>query len=129
MLKIFRRAGLEPWKRVLHNLRASRQTELNQHHPAHVVCDWMGKSEAVVGEHYLHMSEADFQRTPQNPVQCPTVSGRNNRDAAIAPKENPVESVGLLVVTSRHTERNYPARTRTWNSRTKTCCVADYTTG
>src|SRR5262245_59699223 len=24
---------------------------------------------------------------------------------------------------------SYPARTRTWNSRTKTCCVADYTTG
>ena len=24
---------------------------------------------------------------------------------------------------------HYPARTRTWNNRTKTCCVANYTTG
>ena len=82
MLKIIRRAGLEPWKRVFQNLRASRQTELNQQHPAHVVCDWMGNSEAVANEHYLHTTDTDFDRALsttctalQNPVQCVTVRG------------------------------------------------------
>ncbi len=69
MLKIIRRAGLEPWERVFQNLRASRQTELSQHFPAHVVCGWMGNSEAVAGEHYLHTTEDDFQKATQNPTQ------------------------------------------------------------
>ena len=66
MLKIIRRAGLEPWERVFQNLRASRQTELSQHFPAHVVCGWMGNSEAVAGEHYLHTTDADFQKATHN---------------------------------------------------------------
>ena len=66
MLKIIRRAGLEPWERVFHNLRASRQTELAGTYPAHVVCEWMGNSEAVAGEHYLHTTESDFQKATHN---------------------------------------------------------------
>ncbi len=62
MLRIIKRAGLEPWERVFHNLRASRQTELAQTYPAHVVCSWLGNSVAVAEEHYLHTTEADFQK-------------------------------------------------------------------
>lgn len=43
-MKIVRRAGLTPWPRLFHNLRASRQTELAERFPAHVVCDWLGNS-------------------------------------------------------------------------------------
>lgn len=35
------RAGVEPWPRLFHNLRASRQTELSETFPAHVVADWL----------------------------------------------------------------------------------------
>ena len=66
MLKIIRRAGLEPWERLFHNLRATRQTELAKTYPAHVVCGWMGNSEAVASEHYLHTTDADFQKATHN---------------------------------------------------------------
>ena len=61
-LKIIKRAGLTPWPKLLHNLRASRQTELAQEFPAHVVCEWIGNSEAVAKEHYLRVQESDFER-------------------------------------------------------------------
>ena len=34
------RAGLKPWPRIFHNLRASRQTDLTDSHPEHVACAW-----------------------------------------------------------------------------------------
>ncbi len=40
--KIIRRAGLKPWPKLFHNLRASRQTELAAEFPIHVVCEWIG---------------------------------------------------------------------------------------
>lgn len=74
MLKIIKRAGLEPWERVFHNLRASRQTELSRTYPAHVVCEWMGNSEDVAAEHYLNTLDDDFQRATQQTTQNPTHS-------------------------------------------------------
>ena len=89
MLKIIRRAGLEPWERVFHNLRASRQTELAQTFPAHVVCSWMGNSEAVAGEHYLHTTETDFQKATQNPTQSGTEMSETGGKSDIRPmREN-----------------------------------------
>lgn len=51
--KIIRRAGMTPWPRTFHNLRASRQTELVEEYPAHIACAWIGNSEAVARKHYL----------------------------------------------------------------------------
>jgi hypothetical protein len=82
--KIIRRAGLTPWPRAFHNLRASRQTELASVYAAHVVCAWLGNTEAVAREHYLRVTEADFERAVreptsalQNPVQYAHAQGRN----------------------------------------------------
>ena len=60
--KIIKRAGLKPWPRLWHNLRASRQTELADQFPAHVVCQWIGNSEAVAREHYLSVTSEHLQR-------------------------------------------------------------------
>ena len=60
--KIIRRAGLTPWPKLFQNLRASRQTELAAEFPAHVVCHWIGNSEAVAKEHYLRVQDSDFER-------------------------------------------------------------------
>ena len=60
MQKIIRRAGLKPWPKLFHNLRASRQTELAQRFPEHVVCEWIGNSQVVAREHYLRVTDADF---------------------------------------------------------------------
>jgi integrase len=60
--RIIKRAGLKPWPRLFHNLRASRQTELTAEYPLHVVCEWIGNSAAVAAEHYLTVRETDFER-------------------------------------------------------------------
>jgi len=59
-LKVLRRAGVLPWTRLFHSMRASRQTELERQFPRHVVCAWMGNSESVAQKHYLLVSEADY---------------------------------------------------------------------
>ena len=38
------------------NLRKTRQTELNDEFPQHVVCEWLGNSERVAEKHYLHVT-------------------------------------------------------------------------
>lgn len=87
MLKIINRAGLKPWERLFHNLRATRQTELAKTYPAHVVCGWMGNSEAVAGEHYLHTTDADFPKA----THFPTHSGAEMTEigGTVRPAGNP----------------------------------------
>src|SRR5262249_39004172 len=58
MYKLLRRLGIPAWPRIWHNLRASRQTELEDRFPSHVVSAWVGTSETVMREHYL-MTTAD----------------------------------------------------------------------
>ena len=67
--KIIKRAGVDQWPRLWHNLRASRQTELEEHFPSHVVCVWLGNSEAVARKHYLQVRETDFQKAARIPAR------------------------------------------------------------
>ena len=60
--RIIRRAGLEPWPKTFHSLRATRETELAEQYPIHVVCEWIGNSEAVAKKHYLQMREDYFTK-------------------------------------------------------------------
>ena len=53
LTKIIKRADLQPWPKSWHNMRANRQTELEEVFPSHVVCAWMGNSERVARMHYL----------------------------------------------------------------------------
>jgi len=62
LLRIIRKAGLKPWPKLFHNLRASRQTELAAEYPIHVVCEWIGNSQAIAQEHYLRVTDRDFER-------------------------------------------------------------------
>jgi integrase len=65
LTRIIRRAGLKPWPKLFHNLRASRETELAAVHPLHVVCEWMGNSALVAQKHYLQVTDQDFARAAQ----------------------------------------------------------------
>ncbi|MBY0456723.1 MAG: site-specific integrase [Gemmataceae bacterium] len=67
-LRILKRAGLTPWPRLFHGLRASCQTDLANEFPAHVVCEWLGNSIAVAREHYLQTTEDHYQKAAQNPA-------------------------------------------------------------
>lgn len=61
----FERAGLSAWPRLFHNLRSSRQTELSESFPAHVVCAWLGNSEVIARDHYLQVTEEHFAKAAQ----------------------------------------------------------------
>jgi len=60
--KIIGRAGLVPWPKLFHNMRASRQTELTEDFPSHVVCTWIGNSPNVAKKHYLQVTDAHFEK-------------------------------------------------------------------
>jgi integrase len=58
--RIIKRAGVKPWPKPFQNCRSTRQTELAELFPGHVVCAWMGNSEAVAKEHYLQVTDEHF---------------------------------------------------------------------
>ncbi|MBI2824396.1 MAG: tyrosine-type recombinase/integrase [Planctomycetia bacterium] len=67
--KIITRAGLKPWPKLFQNLRSTRQTELAEEYPAHVVCAWLGNSEAVARRHYLQVTDAHFEKATGSAAQ------------------------------------------------------------
>lgn len=71
LTKIIERAGLPVWAKLWHNLRGTRQTELAQTYPIHVVCQWLGNTQLIAERHYLRTTEDDFERAvkPQNPTE------------------------------------------------------------
>ena len=82
--RIIRKAGLEPWPKLFHNLRASRETELAKVYSIHVVCAWIGNTARIAAKHYLQVTEDYFTLAArksgaksdallaQNPTQQPT---------------------------------------------------------
>ena len=81
--KLVKRASLTPWPRLFHNLRSSRQTELAEKFPSHVVYDWLGNSEDIARKHYFQTTDDHFARAAsddskakQNPKQSAAVSTR-----------------------------------------------------
>lgn len=60
--RIIKRAGLTPWPRTWHNMRATRQTELAASFPLHTVCAWIGNTKAIAAGHYLQVTDADWTR-------------------------------------------------------------------
>lgn len=58
--RILKRAGIHPWPRLFQNLRASRETELANKHPLHVVTAWLGNTELVARKHYLQVTDEHF---------------------------------------------------------------------
>ncbi len=75
LLRIIANAGLTPWPKLFQNLRASRATELAADYPGHVAAAWLGHSTDVAQRHYWQVTDADFAKAVQNPVQlCPVTS-------------------------------------------------------
>ena len=64
---------------LFHNLRATRQTELEESFPSHVVCAWIGNSPKVAKEHDRQVTDDHFAKAVQNPVQQPAETARNGR--------------------------------------------------
>lgn len=89
LTRIVRKAGLEPWPKPWQNLRSSRQTELTQFFPEHVVCAWIGNSQAVARDHYLQVTDEHFAEAAQKAAQY-TVA--HSRKAPYPPNSGQTES-------------------------------------
>ena len=95
MLRLIRRAGLEPWTRPFHNLRASCETDLANHYPAHVVTKWLGNSIQVAAAHYLQVTDEHFERAAgenalQNALQQASETGGKTRHAENEKRRKPL---------------------------------------
>ncbi|MCA9188301.1 MAG: site-specific integrase, partial [Planctomycetales bacterium] len=82
LTKIIKRAGLEPWPKLFQNLRSTRQTELEESHPSHVVCAWIGNSRDVAKKHYLQVTDEHFERAASEVERAPFVASETLQPAA-----------------------------------------------
>jgi integrase len=92
--RIIKRAGLKPWPKLFQNLRATRETELAETYPLHVVCAWIGNSPKVAAESYLQVTEAHFknaQKTTRQTTRSAAESGGTARTGEETTCENPDE--------------------------------------
>ncbi len=97
--KIVRRAGLTPWPRLFHNLRASRETELVESYPVQVVTSWLGNTPTIAMRHYLMTTDAHFEaairgggkdeKAAQNPAQQLHAGRRNDSHTESPDLKNP----------------------------------------
>jgi integrase len=85
--RILERAGVSPWPKLFANLRSTRETELGENYPAHVVCKWLGNSLDVANRHYLQVTEEHYRRAaggsdsaPEKVTHFVTQQGAARRD-------------------------------------------------
>ncbi len=102
LLDIIWAAGLKEWPKLFQNMRSTRETELAEEFPMHVVTKWIGNSEPVAAKHYLQLTDEHFDRalrcTPeaaQKTAQCPAESHRTgpcpeSENPSIPEKHEPV---------------------------------------
>ena len=112
--KLVRRAGLVPWPRLFHNLWASRETELLESFPVHVVAIWMGHDAKVSLKHYAQTTDDHFDRAAcgakygapeaQNAAQQTTAGNRREWN------ESPEHEAGEAVIASPCGSLRYPAQ-------------------
>ena len=66
--RIIAKAELKPWPKLFQNPRSTRETELAERWPEHVVCAWIGNSKAVARKHYLQVTDEHFERASYVPA-------------------------------------------------------------
>jgi len=108
LMKTIRRAGIEPWPKLFQNLRSTRQTELAEEYPAHVVCTWIGNTEAVAKKHYLQVTEEHFKKATEKPVQKPVQSATVNVGKDVSAKEATLKTTESYKPLSINTLDQYP---------------------
>lgn len=67
LIRAITKAGLTVWPRLWHNLRSSRQTDLEDKFKPKVVCTWLGNSELVSRKHYIQVTNEDYAKAVQSP--------------------------------------------------------------
>ncbi len=79
--RILQRAGLH-WPKPFQNLRSTRETELCDQFPEHVVTAWIGNSQATAREHYLQVRDEHFERAIRGPTNANGAAHRTAQSGA-----------------------------------------------
>jgi integrase len=92
LAQIVRRAGLEPWPRIWHALRASLESDLAHSFALATVTKWLGNTPSVALRHYVDPTDQAFEaailwRPPDGDVNSTSAVPKMPRDG------NPTQSV------------------------------------
>ncbi len=105
--RIADRAGVEKWPKPFMALRASRRTELERSgkYANHVLNTWFGHTGRIAEEHYLQVTEADFEiATGTNQLKTGTFTGTSIRkqppSAPISRSTKPNKKRALMALAS-----------------------------
>jgi len=102
--KVIRRAGVEPWPRLWHSLRASCESDLAQSFPLAVVTKWMGNTPSVALRHYVDPTETAFSQanswTPKGGAKSGAVEAQNRAQQATAGSRTEMQRASQGVGTS-----------------------------
>ena len=113
--RIIRTAGVEPWPKLFQNLRSTRETELAEEFPMHVVCKWIGNSQPVAAKHYLQLTDEHFMRAINGDESAGARVTQNAAQKAHETAENGRKSKSgarAENVTSSSDCKSYPANAR-----------------
>lgn len=117
LLKVIRRAKVNPWSRLWHSLRSSCESDLARSFPLAVVAKWLGNTPSVALRHYVDPTDASFTDagnwTPpgaatavQNAVQSGAVSdGQQTTDPGGNPGNPRLGPLGSVTVRSGSDDR------------------------
>ena len=75
---------MQPWPKLFQNLRSTRETELADEFPMHVVCQWIGNSQPIAAKHYLQVTADHFSKALQKALQHPAVLPRAGSQSDLA---------------------------------------------
>jgi len=96
-LRILKKAGIPAWTRPFHNLRSSRETELSQDFPLHVVTAWLGNSKKVAEDHYLQVTPEHIRKATQIPTHGATAEGCKRLQAETETTVSPADAKDTVV--------------------------------
>lgn len=88
------KAGVDPWPKLFQNMRSTRETELVEDgHPVHVVCNWLGNSELIAAKFYLQTTDDHFQRAAMRCTDPETIAAQALRQLPYQKKKTRKTSV------------------------------------
>ena len=85
LLRIIDKAGLTPWPKLFQNLRSTRETELAETFPLHVVVSWLGNSQLIAAKHYLQVTDEHFAEATHNQTHSGAEIGEPDGNPVIRP--------------------------------------------
>ena len=82
LIRAIEDAGLTVWPRLWHNLRSSRQTDLEDRFKPKVVCAWLGNSEMISRKHYVQVTEGDYAKAAQSQSEVTEAANQIEKENA-----------------------------------------------